>query len=287
CKTYGNTTNANYNIKTLSVAMRRIEMLQNLLYTVPGPKMMWQFGELGYDYTINYCPNGTVNTNCRVDPKPIRWDYLQDPYRRRLHDVTAALLYLRNTWDVFETSDFNTNIASGQFRTIQLNDPNLNQRVFVMANIGTTTGTTPIVLPTSGWWYEYYTGDSVVSINNGPIQFTLSAGEYRLYTNRKVPLPPGLNPTPTVEVSGPIDGVVVFPNPATNLAYADVYLRDQADLRLSVVDALGRMVYQQQTGLLPTGDYRFEMPMQNQAKGIYFVKVETANGMVVKRLIIH
>ena len=45
------------------------------LLTIPGPKMIWQFGELGYDYSINTCTNGTVNNNCRLDEKPIRWDY--------------------------------------------------------------------------------------------------------------------------------------------------------------------------------------------------------------------
>jgi len=285
CKTYGNSSNSSYNIKTLPVAMRRIEMLQNLLYTVPGPKMMWQFGELGYDYTINYCPNGTVNTNCRVDPKPIRWDYLQDPYRRRLHDVTAALLHLRKTLDVFETNDFTTNISSGQFRSIQLNNSNQNQRVFVMANIGTAAGNTSFLLPTGGWWYEYFTGDSVVAISNGPTPFTLSAGEYRLYTNQRIPLPPGLNPTPTVEVSGPLDGVVVFPNPTADVAYVDVYLREQAEVYLTVNDALGRMVYQQHPGRLSAGDYRFEVP--KQAPGMYFVRVEAENGRLVKRLMVH
>ncbi len=34
----------------------------------PAPKMMWQFGELGYDYSINTCENGTINK--RLQNKP-------------------------------------------------------------------------------------------------------------------------------------------------------------------------------------------------------------------------
>ncbi|MCY7329448.1 MAG: hypothetical protein LH618_12935, partial [Saprospiraceae bacterium] len=101
CQSYGNTNNANYNVKYLPVYARRMELLNNLLYPVPGPKMLWQFGELAYDFSINRCENGTINNNCRTSPKPIRWDYLNDPYRRRLYDVTAALLHLRQAYDVF------------------------------------------------------------------------------------------------------------------------------------------------------------------------------------------
>ena len=55
-----------------------MEMSAAFFFTIPGPKMIWQFGELGYDYSINHCANGTINNNCRLDAKPIRWDYLAE-----------------------------------------------------------------------------------------------------------------------------------------------------------------------------------------------------------------
>ena len=33
-------------------------------FTVPGPKLMWQFGELGYDYSINFPSYTEESTNC-------------------------------------------------------------------------------------------------------------------------------------------------------------------------------------------------------------------------------
>ena len=50
-------------------------MVAAFLTMIPGPKMIWQMGELGYDYSINTCTNLTINNNCRLDEKPIRWDY--------------------------------------------------------------------------------------------------------------------------------------------------------------------------------------------------------------------
>ncbi|MEO6039957.1 MAG: alpha-amylase family glycosyl hydrolase, partial [Saprospiraceae bacterium] len=153
CQAYGNSQNPNYNVKFLPVFERRIELLNNLFYTVPGPKMLWQFGELAYDFSIRRCQNGTFSDNCRLDLKPIRWDFYSDPYRRRLFDITAALLHLRESYDVFETTDFQLNIGSGNGRTIRLNSPTMN--VHVVANVATSQQTVNANFQHAGTWYEY------------------------------------------------------------------------------------------------------------------------------------
>ncbi|MDX2429703.1 MAG: alpha-amylase family glycosyl hydrolase, partial [Bacteroides sp.] len=61
---HGNASGA-YNIKDLNTALARMELAGAFFFTVPGPKMIWQFGELGYDYSIDYA--------CRVCNKPIKW----------------------------------------------------------------------------------------------------------------------------------------------------------------------------------------------------------------------
>ena len=73
--TYGNSSNPEHDIKELDVALERQKLAGMFFFTIPGPKMIWQFGELGYDYSINHCPDGTLSDNCRVSRKPIRWDY--------------------------------------------------------------------------------------------------------------------------------------------------------------------------------------------------------------------
>jgi hypothetical protein len=74
--------------------------------------MMWQFGELGYDYSINRCVNGTVNNNCRLDPKPVRWDYLQNADRERLHQVISGLIYLKTNYPTFQLMIFYLTMAT-------------------------------------------------------------------------------------------------------------------------------------------------------------------------------
>ena len=60
--------------------------------------MVWQFGELGYDYSIDY--------NGRTGEKPIRWDYPDDFRRKYLYDFYGALIKLRTEHPAFETTNF-------------------------------------------------------------------------------------------------------------------------------------------------------------------------------------
>ncbi len=55
----------------------------------PGSKLMWQFGELGYDISIF--------ENGRTGKKPVKWDYLEDVYRRQLYDNVSKILNFRKS----------------------------------------------------------------------------------------------------------------------------------------------------------------------------------------------
>ena len=96
--TYGN-SGVSYNIKDLATALKRNEMAAAFWAMIPGPKMIWQFGELGYDYSINTCSDGvTIDpANCRLSTKPIRWDYYNNAGRKSLYNVYAQLLALKET----------------------------------------------------------------------------------------------------------------------------------------------------------------------------------------------
>ena len=72
----------------LATRMKQLEINAAFTFTVPGPKMIWQFGEMGYDVTIE--------ENGRTGRKPLHWEYLDNEYRKALHDTYAQLLKLRN-----------------------------------------------------------------------------------------------------------------------------------------------------------------------------------------------
>lgn len=279
CITYGNSAGS-YSVKNPTTALRRIEMLNNLLYTIPGPKMLWQFGELGYDFSIGRCEDGTIKPNdCRTSPKPIRWDYYQSALRRRLYTATAALLHLRKNMGVFETSNYNTSaLASGPIRSLYLNDNAADEAAIVVSNIGLTAAPATINWTDTGWWYNYYTGDSLLVNTLAPSSLTLQPGEYRLFLNKRVPLPPGIQFTAAPEVSGAFKTLEVYPNPFENRFLLDFSLQHNAEVQVEIHDLAGRLVHSAALGALPEGDQAIEIETGDWAPGYYLLSLRDAKG---------
>jgi len=181
---YGN-SNGSYNIKDTATALKREELAAAFLLTQPGPKMIWQFGELGYDYSINTCGDLTVNNNCRTDPKPIRWDYLQQTNRKNLHDVYSALIRLRfdpNMSDQFVQNTSNQDF-SGKVKWMYLS------KLVVVGNFDVTAQSASIYFPSNGTWYDYLNGTTINVTGNSYTFTSLNPGEYHVYTKTAVVLP--------------------------------------------------------------------------------------------------
>ena len=69
---------------------RRLGTLAAQMLLTPGPKMVWQFGELG-DSQDAKNKDGGNNT----DPKIVDWRWLDDPYKHYLMETYSALINLR------------------------------------------------------------------------------------------------------------------------------------------------------------------------------------------------
>lgn len=181
---YGNSSGG-YNIKTISTGLKRNAMATAFWAVMPGPKMLWQFGELGYDYSINRCPDGSINSNCRTDPKPIVWNYYQEADRQNLYNVYAALLKLRTTahyFSTFTTGSVSYNL-SAPVKWLQVADTAL--KVVVIGNFDVVNRTSVINFPETGLWYSYLT-DSVANITTTAQNIQLQPGEYYVFTNKNV-----------------------------------------------------------------------------------------------------
>lgn len=187
---YGNAFNG-YNIKDTNTAPKRMELAHVFLLTIPGPKMIWQFGELAYDTSINFCQNGTISTNCRTDQKPIRWGYYNDPERRALYNVVGNLNRLRNNASysaLFTSSNINYNFG-GLVKTMIVTQGSTG--MVVMGNFDVVAQTATVTFPFTGIWYNYFNPGTFTNFG-GSQSFTLNPGEYRIYINQFVPLPVSL-----------------------------------------------------------------------------------------------
>ncbi len=76
-----------------SVSLKRLGTLAVQMLMTPGPKMIWQFGELGDSQNNKANADGSGDNN--TSPKIVVWNYLDEPERVYLKDTYAAMINLR------------------------------------------------------------------------------------------------------------------------------------------------------------------------------------------------
>ena len=185
--TFGNSSGS-YNVKTLATALAREEAAASVFFTVPGPKMIWQFEERGYDLSLVFGGSNVAN-------KPPRWEYMDDPNRKHLYDTYKSMLQLRlGNPAIFNnpsfTYDFNN--AGGLVKLIQIADPNAGgKKVTVVANLDVVPQTKSVTFQSVGDWTNYISNGTATGVNgitgtsftlNTAAQsITLQPGEYHIY----------------------------------------------------------------------------------------------------------
>jgi 1,4-alpha-glucan branching enzyme len=170
---FGNQTGT-YNIKNdLSTSLARQEMTMAFMLCAPGPKMIWQFGELGYDVSIEQ--------NGRLSEKPILWNYYSDPPRKALYDALAKIIKVRIAQSVFQTGNFNANFSAADgIKYLRLFGTG-GANVVVVGNFNVTTQTANITFPANGTWYDFMNPGQTETIS-GNYAKSLAPGEYHIYT---------------------------------------------------------------------------------------------------------
>jgi len=226
----GNSQNANHNVQETEIALKRMEISASFFIPVPGPKMIWMFGELGYDYSIDY--------NGRVGKKPIRWDYYDQHLRKRLYQVYGALGNLKRNYPVFQTNDFEL-VVRDTVKRIHLNHPDMN--VTILGNFSTWEKLGQGGFQHTGWWYEYWTGDSL-NVENTEAWLSFEPSEYRLYTDVKLDKPDILSRTDDQIFSNTNSGTLkIYPNPIGDQLFLELPFSTQID-ELEVFSVEGKIL---------------------------------------------
>lgn len=229
-----------YDVREPHVGLSRMMGAGLLFYIYPGPKMVWQFGELGYPESINRCPDGSISDNCRLAEKPTPWNSIDDE-EQLLFDHTADLLRLRHTYDVFSFGE--ASIWGGSSLTKQLtlkNTPYVesptstdDMNAHIIVNFTLQADTLEASFPHTGTWYDYY-NQTEINVTEIPFGIPLTAGQFKMYTD--VPIN---NPRIVGVSEMPLEPVVVYPNPVGEVlgVKASVEVRE-----LSLIDLKGRRV---------------------------------------------
>jgi len=265
-------SSGSYNITNLNTALKRQELAHCLLIPIPGPKMIWQFGELGYDYSIGTCSDGvTVDlANCKTSAKPVRWDYWDNQNRKHLYKVTAALNNLKKNEPVFSTTNFNIDLG-GFGKRIHLNGTN---NAVVVGNFQTTSLNMIPGFQHTGTWYDYFTGNSF-QVNDLGATFFFEPGEYHVYTDYQLAVP-DLNTSLSEVMSFAKSTFMIWPNPSShnvNLAYS---MSQAAKVQIVLRDLTGRVVSSFNTqGVSGMNQSEWNLAEENISAGSYIISIET------------
>ncbi|SNR15835.1 alpha-amylase family glycosyl hydrolase [Tenacibaculum jejuense] len=262
---FGN-SNSTYNVKDLATALNRITSAGAFYFTVPGPKMIWQFGELGYDVDIDF--------NGRTGNKPIRWEYADEVNRKAIYDVWAKLIALKKQEDIFRTSDFtlDVNNANG-LKKIQLTNDNTSddlQYVTIIGNFGITAQAINPSFQQTGTWYDLLDETKTINVTNTNATLALQPGEFRIFGSDAVTLS-------TEDIENNEDVLRVYPNPSKGFISINKEVSD-----VKIYDISGKQV------LYFKGNYNknHTFSLQQLSQGLYFIKGKNNNNLFSYKLLV-
>ena len=262
---------AGYDVRSLPTALARMELNAAFFFPIPGPKMIWQFGELGYDVGIN--------VNGRTGAKPVRWNYLTDPNRLHLYNTYANLAALKQQ-PVFANGVFTYRFGT-QAKTMHVSSAALN--VAVVGNFAILANDVDPAFQHTGRWYNYLTGDSI-SVANVNDLLPLGPGGYAVYTDRR--LTRRVLTTRPARTLADAFGLSVAPNPASASATLHYTLPTGGPVQVEVQNLLGQTVLALPVAKETGGAHTRELPVGTLAPGIYLVRLRADGQQPTLRLVL-
>ncbi len=160
---------------SLSLRMKRAGLNAAFFLTVPGPKMIWQFGEMGYDVSIE--------EGGRTGEKPVRWEYLDVPERKALHDTYAGLLGFRNAHPEFfqAGASFEWKVGSNSWPIRTIHASAGADTFMVIGNFGDKATDVELNFSDGKTWKDYFAGKN--TYQGAKQRIALQPGEFKLLVN--------------------------------------------------------------------------------------------------------
>ncbi|OZV69349.1 alpha-amylase family glycosyl hydrolase [Winogradskyella aurantia] len=231
---FGNASNPAHDVTDLNIALSRMSALGAVSVMVPGPKMLWHFGDLGMDNSIWTCSDGSVdigNDGCKLDTKPQpQWveNWLGDALRRQIYDDWSKLHKLKIEEPVFEGDYTITSSSSNYTPRIEVFDTGIPttelRHVIVLANFDVTTQNINTNFPggLTSTWYDLMDATGNTTVSNSTASISIAPGQFRILGNR---------PSNVLSVDeNDIYNFSVYPNPTqtefsinTNVSHVEIY----------------------------------------------------------------
>jgi hypothetical protein len=272
---FGNSLGS-YNIRTLRTALHRIQLAAAFLFTIPGPKLFWQFGELGYDVSIEF--------NGKVGEKPVRWNYYNETDRRNVNKVFRELIKLKKNYPAFTTTNYTIDVG-GYIKKINLMHSSMD--VAIIGNFYVGQLNPNANFSKTGWWYNYFTQDSIFVTNTG-MPMSLEPGEFRIYTTVKLPAPePGiiLNFSDNEsELPEEFSLEQNYPNPFNPITVISWQSPTNGHQTIKIYDVLGNEIATLLDEVKPAGYHSISFDGSKLSSGVYFYSVKSGDYFAVKKM---
>ena len=269
---YGNSANSAHNVKTLSTALSRMSAIGAVSLLVPGPKMIWHFGDLGWDSSIFTCNNGTVNDasatisgDCKLDTKPQpQWtgNWLANSSRSKIYNDWAKMITLKTKEPVFSGTATMANTSS-LYANIKITNANLDpsqlKDVLILANFNVTTQNLATGFSYPGTWYNLM-DNTTVNVTDVNAVMSIPAGEFRIYGNKQASL--------AIEDFEKGNAVSLYPNPVSNY-----FTLNFAAAKVDVYAITGQLV----KSFTTNQNTDFQFGVSDLKSGLYIVRAFDTN----------
>jgi hypothetical protein len=248
----------------LAMIHKRLSALGAVHLLVPGPKMIWHFGELGYEKSLWTCNNNIVSfasPDCKLDTKPQpQWtsNWMGDVDRNAIYTNWAKMIQLKKTENLFENGTYAWNLSvtgrpSFTINTSTSQTSDLSYAI-VLTNFTTATYNVNVTFPFTGTWYNLMDNSSI-NVPTLTTQISIEPGGFRVIGNQLGSLS---NPTQTLQ------NMVLYPNPSQKQ-----FQLNKAAQQVQIISMAGQLI---KTFEETPSDFQF--PISDLQNGIYIIKVQ-------------
>ncbi len=279
--TYGNGAGAFPVNGNLTNALNRMGAIGATSILVPGPKMIWHFGELGNNQSIYTCSNGTVNDestffpgDCKLDTKEqVQWtqDWLADTRRTSILSDWSKLIQLKTTEPVFMGDHAISPDVNNVKQRIYIYDNTIPttqlRNVVVIANFSVANLTINPSFPTDAYtypmtWYDLMNNNAPIVINNPTDVISVNSGKFRVFGNK-----PSTLSSSDFETN--INTISIYPNPSKNS-----FAITEDALKIEIYTITGQLV---NTFINVSKNQLLDS--LNLETGLYLIKITDTNGI--------
>jgi len=269
-------SNGTYNVKDLNTALYRMPAIGAVSLLIPGPKMIWHFGELGWENSIFTCNDNSVNNDfdaisgdCKLDTKPQpQWvnNWLGNSNRNKIYNEWAKMITLKTTEPVFlgtptmaslNSLSVNIKITNSSLSTTQLKD------VLILANFDVMAQSVATGFQYTGTWYNLM-DNTTINVSDVNTTMNLPAGEYRIYGNRPANL--------AIADFEKENSVSLYPNPVSNYFTLNAVVS-----KVQIYSVSGQLV----KGFVSNGNVDFQFGVSDLKAGLYVAKAFDNNNKIL------